>query len=180
MNSQLAQAEVIQSSQPYVLCEVLIQSVIKKRHGGITVTTAFDRGGIFGLYALCYKIFFLNILWTCGAFFWLHLHGSNKLPVWSWKAGMQIHEGNLKSLEKKSVVTNQSFCLGWSLQKLTSACQAYVCIGCFCGEKAKLLLLWGNSMHAFFPSKVREVKRGVKKNWALNRAKQTDQKTCIL
>lgn len=58
MNSQLAQAEVIQSSQPYVLCEVLIQSVIKKRHGGITVTTAFDRGGIFGLYALCYKIFF--------------------------------------------------------------------------------------------------------------------------
>lgn len=61
MNSQLAQAEVIQSSQPYVLCEVLIQSVIKnkkKRHGGITVTTAFDRGGIFGLYALCYNFFF--------------------------------------------------------------------------------------------------------------------------
>lgn len=55
MNSQLAQAEVIQSSQPYVLCEVLIQSVIKKRHGGIRVTTAFDRGGIFGLYALCYN-----------------------------------------------------------------------------------------------------------------------------
>lgn len=83
-------------------------------------------------------------------------------------------------LGKKSMVTNQSFCLGWSLQKLTSACQAYVCVGRFCGEKAKLLLLWSNIMHAFFPSKVREVKRGVKMNWALNRAKQTGQKTCIL